>query len=75
MLGFVDKPERPVDSLSLGLIGTIQVWFDSSMLLFPDSTPDEAVGHRAFLHSQGPYHAEMVGSSRSTGGRASAARF
>ena len=33
------------------------------------------MGHCAVIHSQGPCHVEMVGSSRSTGGRSSTSFF
>ena len=55
-----------------GLIETIWLWFNFSMLLLPEGASDEAMGHRAILLSQGPCHVKMVGSVRATGERVSA---
>ena len=54
--------------LSGGLTKIVWIWFDFSMLLLPEGASDEAMGHRAILLSQGPYHVKMVGSTRATGG-------
>jgi hypothetical protein len=51
-----------------GLIETIWLWFYSSMFFLPQGASDEAVHHRAILHSQGPRHAEMVRPTHATGG-------
>ena len=75
MLRFASEPEESVDSLSPGMTEIVWVWFDFSMLFLSESASDEAVGYRAIIHSQGPCHVEMVGSSPLTGGWSSASFF
>ena len=75
MLMFTSEPEGSINTLSPGSTETVWIWFDFSMSFLPESASDEAVGHRAIIHSQGPCHVEMVGSACPTGGRSSAAFF
>ena len=75
MLRFASEPEGSADSLSPRTTKIVWVWLDFSMLFLSESASDEAVGRRAIIHSQGPYHVEMVRSSCLTGGRSSAAFF
>ena len=75
MFRFVGKPERSVDLLSRGTTETVRIWFYFGMFFLPEGASDEAMGHHAILHSQGPRHAKMVGSTRAIRGRATTTLF
>ena len=68
MLRFTGEPERPADMLSKGLTEIVWLWLYLSLFFLPEGALDEAMGCHPILHSQGPRHAEMVESTRMTGG-------
>ena len=68
MLRFASEPEGSANSLLPGTTKTVWVWLNFSMIFLSESASDEAMGHRAVVHSQGPYYVEMVGSSCPTRG-------
>ena len=75
VLRFAREPEGSADSLSPGMTEIVWVWLNFSMIFLSKSASDEAVGHHAIIHSQGPCHVEMVWSSHLTRGRSSASLF
>ena len=68
MLRFTGELEQPVDMLSDGPVEAVWLWLYLSLFFLSEGAYDEAVGYHPLFHSQGPCHAEMVGSTHMTGG-------
>ena len=75
MLRFTGEPERPVDTLSGGPADVVWLWLYLSLFLLSEGAYDETMGRHPFFHSQGPCHAEMVGSTHTAGGWAATPLF